>query len=76
MPAWSQPGYAPPPPGAAPAGGYAPPAGAGEPAPGQAPYGPTPEQELNGLQQQAEMLSGQLEQINQRIGELEEQFAQ
>ena len=36
-------------------------------------YAPTPEQELAGLRQQAESLQGALEDIQQRIGEIENQ---
>ena len=63
QPGWARFGYAAPW-GAAPAYGAVPP-GYGAP--------PTSEQELSALQTQAEWLQGQIEAVNQRISELEEE---
>jgi hypothetical protein len=53
--------------------GYAPPAGGAPPAWGYGPYAPAPsrEQETEALRQQAEWLKRQLDDIGQRLGELE-----
>jgi hypothetical protein len=56
-----------------PAWGRGPAPAAGAQAPPYAPSGPTAERELAMLQDQAEAMSQQLEQINQRIAELEQQ---
>lgn len=56
-----------------PAWGRGPAPAPGAQAPPYAPTGPTADQELAMLQDQAQAMSRQLEQINQRIAELEQQ---
>ena len=71
MPYYAPPGYGAP--GMSPYGqpDYPPPGGFG--APGMSPYGPpmAPEQEINFLRDQAQMLKQQMDQIDARIKELE-----
>jgi hypothetical protein len=56
-----------------PAWGRGPAPAPGAQAPPYAPTGPSAQQELAMLQDQAQAMSQQLEQINQRIAELEQQ---